>query len=267
MLVQYHGNGHYRGSEIYKMILEAGKLLPPPIDLMVNASLFLDFDGTLVEIAVRPEFVHVGQRLRQLMAQLHTKLSGRLAIISGRSVENIRALFPDAPFVVAGSHGAELSVGETVYRAEPLRLDGVALRLLQGLRERHPGILIEIKPLGLALHYRQAPQAKEDCYRFASDLAARTGLAMQPGKKVIELKLADHDKGTALLALMRQPPLCDGHPLFIGDDETDEVGFRAAAALGGAGVLVGEVRSTAALFRLANVERTLTWLEIAGAAA
>jgi trehalose 6-phosphate phosphatase len=235
---------------------------------MVNASLFLDFDGTLVEIAVRPDFVHVEQRLRRLIAQLHAKLSGRLAIISGRSVENIRALFPDAAFVVAGSHGAELSgAGETVHRAQPPRLDDAALRLLKDLRARHPGVLVETKPFGLALHYRQAPDAQDACYRFAGDLAARTGLAMQPGKKVIELKPAGHDKGTALRALMRQAPLCDGRPLFIGDDETDEAGFRAATALGGTGVLVGEVRSTAARFRLDDVEHTLAWLEIAGAAA
>jgi trehalose 6-phosphate phosphatase len=243
---------------------EARELPPPPAGLLRDASLFLDFDGTLVAIAARPDAVAVEHRLHVLLQKLGDRLDGRLAIVSGRAAANIRILLDDPALVIAGSHGAEiLRPGGAVIAHKARPLDAVAQALLQGLTARYPQVLVERKPLGLALHYRQAPEAEAECRRVAEQIGAHMGLAAQPGKKVIELRIAGADKGTALNALMREPPLQGGRPVFIGDDETDEAGFRAAALLGGVGVLVGDMRATAAAFRLADVDRTLAWLESA----
>jgi trehalose 6-phosphate phosphatase len=243
---------------------EARELPPPPASLLRNASLFLDFDGTLVTLAARPDAVAVEHRLHMLLARLGRRLDGRLAIVSGRAAGNISTLLDRPALIIAGSHGAEiLRPGGAIVAPQARPLDAVAQALLHGLSARHPRVLIERKPLGLALHYRQVPEAEAECRRVAEQIGARAGLTPQPGKKVIELRIAGTDKGTALTALMREEPMRGGSPVFIGDDETDEAGFRAAAALGGAGVLVGDTRATAAVFRLTDVDGTLAWLESA----
>jgi trehalose 6-phosphate phosphatase len=248
-------------------ISEARKLPAPPSHLLDQASLFLDFDGTLVEIAARPDAVSVERRLHDLIRRLQGFLGGRLAIVSGRAAANVCALFDGLSVTVAGSHGGELRwPGGRAVTAPAPRFDAVARALLQGLRQRHPGVLVEEKPLGLALHFRQAPQAEEDCRQTAHAIAGRIGLALQPGKMVMEVKTAGADNGMAVRALMAESPLREGRPLFVGDDETDEAGFRAAADLGGAGILVGETRATAAAFYLPGVDETLAWLEEAVAA-
>jgi trehalose 6-phosphate phosphatase len=132
---------------------------------------------------------------------------------------------------------------------------------ISGLKLLHPGILVEEKPFGLALHFRSAPEAEADCLALAGNLAAQTGLVLQTGKKVIELRQGGADKGTAVLALMARPPMAGGRLVFVGDDDTDEAGFAAASLLGGAGVLVGPARPTAASYQLTSVGQTLDWLE------
>lgn len=241
---------------------EARKLPPPPVTLLRDASLFLDFDGTLVEIAARPDGVAVEQHVRDLLAAVQKRLHGRLAIVSGRAAANLGALLGDSSIIVAGSHGAELCWPDgRIVAPEPQTFDAAARALLQELDAKYPGVLVEYKPLGVALHYRQAPEAEADCHAVAIEIADRTGLLLQSGKMVVELRMACADKGTAVRALMQEAPMREGRPVFIGDDETDEAGFRAAAMLGGAGVLVGEARPTAALYRLAGVDQALSWLE------
>ena len=129
------------------------------------------------------------------------------------------------------------------------------------------GLLIEDKPLGVALHYRRRPEAAERCNAAAAELARRHGLHLQTGKMMVEVRAAGGDKGTAIRALLREPEMAGTRPVFMGDDHTDEPGFVAAAELGGAGVLIGERRETAALYRLEGVEATLAWLEAASAEA
>ena len=131
------------------------------------------------------------------------------------------------------------------------------------LRRQHSKILVERKPFGVALHYRQAPEAEQHCRALAMELANETGLQLQSGKMVLELKAPGADKGSALSLFMAGSEMSGTRPVFVGDDETDEAGFEAAARLGGAGVLVGPLRSSAAAFRLPDVESTLRWLETA----
>lgn len=246
-------------------IAAAAALAPPPADLLEGASLFLDFDGTLVEIAPRPDAVAVDARLRRLIAGLATRLDGRIAIVSGRGAGEIDALFGGAGFPIGGSHGAELlGVDEAVQPGRPAALDTVLERLNRFAAD-HPGVIVEAKPLGAGLHFRGAPHAEAASRALAEHLAEASGLTLQEGKMVFELR-APGDKGRAIAALMALPRFAGSRPLFMGDDLTDEPGFAAVDGLGGAGVLVGPMRPTAATYRLPDVAAVLHWLDSPGGA-
>ena len=238
----------------------AALLAPPPAHLADGASLFLDFDGTLVEIAPRPDAVAVDAPLRQLVARLVARFDGRVAIVSGRGAAEIDALFGGLDCPIVGSHGAELrGVAQAEMPARPVALDDVAARF-QALAETLPGLVVEIKPLGVGLHYRGLPAAEAEARALAEELAGATGLTLQRGKMVFELR-APGDKGRAIAALMGAMPFAGSRPVFLGDDLTDEPGFATVARLGGAGVLVGPVRGTEAAYRLPDVASALRWLE------
>lgn len=234
---------------------------PPPGGLLRGASLFLDFDGTLVDLAPTPDGVIVGEHLRDLLATLSDRLGGRIAILSGRSVAEIAAFLHPVAIAIGGSHGLELRRIDGGHDApdRPDGLDGVIDRM-KAFAADWPGVLVEEKPLGAALHYRGAPEAEAACRRLAHEAAELTGLALQPGKMVFELKPEGGDKGRALGLFMADPLFQGTRPIFLGDDLTDEPGFAAAAAAGGAGILIGEPRETAATWRLDGVEAVLAWL-------
>jgi len=236
----------------------------PPEDLLRGASLFLDLDGTLVEFALHPESVVIDARLSALLWKLAERLDGRMAMISGRSVDQVIALLGHPPFAIAGSHGLEMRWpnGRSLAVPRPERLSEVEAEMTQ-LATRHAGLLVERKPFSAALHYRMAPDLEDQCRQLANDLELRTGLQLQAGNMVYELKAPWADKGTALTFLMAGSDMSGARPVFIGDDFTDEAGFVAAASLGGAGVLVGAPRSSAATYRLDSVAATLAWLEAA----
>jgi len=239
----------------------------PPAGLLRDSSLFLDFDGTLVEIAERPDAVLVSERLGHVLATLFDRLHGRMAVISGRPAAQIRALL-DLPVIVVGSHGLEFD-GTLSRLGSTSRPAGLAeaLAIMNELAAARPGVVVEDKPFGVALHFRQRPAAEAESLAIASELARKHGLHLQPGKMMIEVRAGGGDKGTAIRALMAEPELVDRRPVFMGDDLTDEPGFIAAAQLGGAGILVGERRESAAQFRLDGVEAALAWLEAASAKA
>jgi trehalose 6-phosphate phosphatase len=239
----------------------------PPHSLLEGAALFLDFDGTLVDLVRTPDAVLVDERLTRLLAELSERLDGRLAIISGRPVATLRELLPPA-LALVGSHGMEFvsSDGTIDVPLRPAVFAEIVDRMEQLAAER-AGLIVEDKPLGAALHYRQSPEAEAACVELASALAEEHGLHLQPGKMMIEVRTPGGDKGTAIERLMREPDLRGARPLFMGDDVTDEPGFAAAARLGGAGILVGADRPTAARYRIADVAATLAWLEAAAAKA
>jgi trehalose 6-phosphate phosphatase len=251
-------------------LVEAGGDAPlpvPEVGMLEGASLFLDFDGTLVEIAAHPGAVVVTDRLRSLMIQLAARLPGRLAIISGRPIGQLKQLLGPMPLAFGGSHGMELlwPDGTAVQPARPTALAPV-LQEFRRLQKSHTAIVIEQKPYGVALHYRNEPRAEAVCRALATSLAQSSGLELQAGKMVFELRAPGADKGGALKALLAGPGMAGTLPVFIGDDDTDETAFVAAAELDGAGILVGPARPTAARYRLASVTATLAWLEAAGAA-
>ncbi len=215
--------------------------------------MFLDFDGTLAPIADTPDGVVVDSDLIALLARLRDMLDGRVAIVSGRSIETLRDLgFGD--FLLAGTHGLEFAEPGAQVEAAPRQAAiDEAEAAFNAFAHEKPGLLVERKSISVGLHFRRAPQWGEDAGELARSLAARLGLHVQPGKMLYELRPGGADKGSAVHALMARHPMSGGTPLFIGDDVTDEEGFAAAVQLGGAGVLVGPQRSTLASFSLEQV--------------
>ena len=135
--------------------------------------------------------------------------------------------------------------------------------LLAAFAARDSALLVEDKPLGVALHYRAGPAHGPDADALARTLADTHALRFQPGKMMAEVRSPGGDKGAALDALCREPHMASARPLFLGDDETDEPAFAAARRHGGRGILVGHVRDTSATHRLPDVAATLDWLEAA----
>lgn len=237
---------------------------PPPLSRLAPAALFLDFDGTLVELAEAPGAISVPSGLKPLLDRLSERLGGRLAIVSGRAVGDLRRHLAGSAAILSGSHGAELHYadGRSIPVSAPPGLAS-ARESVRRFAAGGEGLLVEDKPAGVALHYRLAPERAEEADAFLEALAERSGLALQRGKMVAELRPHGADKGAALRLLMAEPPFAGARPVFVGDDLTDEDAFRAAAALGGEGVLVGPARPTAARWRLDGVAGVTSWLEAA----
>ncbi len=237
--------------------------IPPP-DLLQRASLFLDFDGTLTEIADRPDRVRVDEDLLALLDALKMQLDGRVALVSGRAVDDLAERLPGRALAAAGSHGCEFVWPDG--RRETPEPQSVLAELIAEAHvfaRTRPGVLVEPKPLGVAIHYRQAPHHQDASHAFADSLLSRGAFVLQPGRMVIELKPAGADKGGAVRRLMRDAPFSDGVPVFVGDDRTDEAGFIAVREMGGAGILVGPPRETAAMHRLPDVNAVRRWLGVA----
>ncbi|MCY7279968.1 MAG: trehalose-phosphatase [Sphingomonas bacterium] len=235
-------------------------LPPPSTTLLDGASLFLDFDGTLVNFVIDPAAAEADQRLRALLCALSTRLDDRLAILSGRSLDDVTARIGLGAIPMAGSHGLERrSADGHVTRAPIPPTLAIATHAARDFATAHD-LLLEPKAAGVALHYRDSQHAEAAVDAFAHRLAEQTGLELQKGKCVRELKVLGANKGDAVRAFMTEPPFLVGSPVVVGDDLTDEHAFIAAAALGGHAILVGDARPTAAQFRLPTVEATLAWL-------
>jgi trehalose 6-phosphate phosphatase len=208
--------------------------------LCPSCALFLDFDGTMVDIAPQPHAVHVPQPLIETLRWLDDELGGAVAVISGRPIAQIDQLLEPMRLAVAGVHGAERRGANgdvTLLSTHPLEhVEQVA----RALAAEHAGLLVENKRGSLALHYRQAPALEELCVQAMQDAVAESpGLSLLRGKMVVEAKPGGASKGRAIEAFMAEPPFAGRTPVFIGDDITDEVGFATVQRLGGLGIKVG----------------------------
>ncbi|HVC62523.1 MAG TPA: trehalose-phosphatase [Acetobacteraceae bacterium] len=211
--------------------------LPP----FAIAALLLDLDGTLLDIAPRPDAVVVAPGLPATLRALRDRLGGALAIVTGRPVETVDALLGDAPYAVAGEHGGAMrhAPGEALHRP-PLPAPPAAWRqVAERLAASHPGVLLEHKARGFALHFRAAPDAGP-ALRDALTAMLRGSAAFEllPAHMLWEVRPRGADKGKAVHALMARAPFAGRKPVFIGDDVTDEDAINAARALGGAGFQV-----------------------------
>jgi trehalose 6-phosphate phosphatase len=234
----------------------------PPALRARRTALFLDLDGTLAPFAPRPQDVAPERRRTILLRRLRAALGGRLAVVSGRGLEEIDRILEGAAPIAAGVHGLVRRTGAgVVVSASPHPELGRAERALRWFAAQDPGLLVESKGLSVTLHFRLAPAYADQARTLARRLAARAGLVLLAGALAVELRSPGPSKGDALRAFMGEAPFAGARPVFVGDDVTDEDGFAAASELGGYGVKVGRTSATAASFSLPNVEAVLGWLE------
>lgn len=235
---------------------------PAPPDLSRNA-LFLDLDGTLLDIQERPHAVRASEELRDLLWRVTKAASGALAIITGRTIADATSILHGSPYFIAGVHGFEMQRGASIVRdaADLSRLDSARIDVRDLLQRHAIPALVEDKQASLALHYRHAPESADAVKRVARGIASQWGLRVLEGKMVVELIASARTKGHALTVFMAAPPFSGRIPIAIGDDHTDEDAFAAAARLGGGGVLVGERRQSSAIHTLAGPAAVIAWLK------
>lgn len=237
---------------------------------LINTAFFFDFDGTLVELAARPDAIHVPPPLPGLLDELHRLSQGAVAIVSGRAIADLDTYLQMPELPAAGLHGAERRDARGVMvrtGCADARLAHME-RELTDLVQRNTGLLLESKGAALALHYRNAPEhepvARDAVQRLVAAHADRYEL--QAGKMIYEIKPKGVDKGGALQAFLSEPPFIGRTPFFAGDDLTDEHGFAVVNARNGWSIKVGD-GPTAARARMASVDVLRAWLEQTVAAA
>jgi len=227
-------------------------------------ALFLDVDGTLLDFARRPDAVEPSAGLTDILRRLEFKLGGALALISGRAVDDLDRIFDPLRLPTGGQHGLERRDAEGALHVADVAhaLEGIRPQL-RDFVDRHEGALLEDKGAALALHYRMAPAAEAAARTLVESLTAnRDELHYLAGKMVFEIKPCAVDKGVAIASFMAEAPFSGRMPVFLGDDVTDEDGFRFVNQTGGLSVRVGQSQDSAARFALPDVPAVLDWLQI-----
>jgi trehalose 6-phosphate phosphatase len=221
--------------------------VPVPRSLVPHLSetaILLDIDGTLVDLAPTPREVWVAPGLARTLNRLLKRTSGALALVSGRSLNDIDLIFAPEQFPAVGGHGAEMRLStdsEAVASHAPPMDRELKLRLA-AIAKLSPGILLEDKGYSLALHYRLAPHAEKAIYEAVSLIRAdlpNAPIEVLPGKCVCEIKHSGFNKATGVRELMTHEPFKGRYPIFIGDDVTDEAVFGIMPDLGGLAFSVG----------------------------
>jgi trehalose 6-phosphate phosphatase len=236
--------------------------LPVPKPLLRDQALFLDFDGTLVDIAVAPNLIQPPAGLPRLLCGLSELLNGAVAVISGRSLDELIHLLAPFSGALGGQHGLERRRSDGNMLRCPVAPGIVRSRsVLASFAARHDGVMLEDKGGALALHYRQAPLLAAACRAFVECLVSANGGALKAieGKMVLEVMPRSAGKGKAIAAFLSEPPFRGRVPVFVGDDTGDEDGFAVVDRLGGISARVG-AGATIARHRLADPSAVLAWL-------
>ncbi|WP_279482557.1 trehalose-phosphatase [Aureimonas sp. SK2] len=237
--------------------------LPPTLDPDRHA-LFIDFDGTLVELVDRPEDVRISRQAVERLAELQRACSGAFALLSGRRIADLDHFLSPLAFAAGGVHGLERREepgGAVVPLAGPAGLDPVRLILSVGVTEE-PRLRLEDKGTALVIHYRGYPELEDAAMELVNrSVRDEPGFAVMKGDNIVEVHLGGMDKGKALAAFMTREPFVGRVPVYLGDDTTDEFGFAAVKALNGVSVKVGNGPSEAD-YRLAGVDSVHRWLGV-----
>jgi trehalose 6-phosphate phosphatase len=226
---------------------EAPDAVPVPRSLVPHLSecaILLDIDGTLLDLAPTPREVWVPPGLAKTLSRLLARTSGALALVSGRSLNDIDLIFAPEEFPAVGGHGAEMriSVDSEAVATHAPPMDKELKRRLAVIAKLSPGILLEDKGYSLALHYRLAPHAEKAIYAAVSLIRAdlpNAPIEILPGKCVCEIKHSGFTKATGVRELMMHEPFKGRRPIFIGDDVTDETVFAIMPELEGLAFSVG----------------------------
>src|SRR3977135_2668688 len=226
---------------------DSPETIPVPASLVPHlnqTAILLDIDGTLLDLAPTPREVWVPPGLSKTLNRLLMRTSGALAMVSGRSLNDIDLIFAPDQFPAVGGHGAEMRIeadSEAVATHAP-PMDKELKRRLAAIARLSPGILLEDKGYSLALHYRLAPHAEKAIYAAVSLIRAdlpNAPIEVLPGKCVCEIKHSGFDKASGVRELMVHEPFKGRRPLFVGDDVTDETVFSIMPELGGLAFSVG----------------------------
>ncbi|WEX11415.1 trehalose-phosphatase [Chelativorans sp. AA-79] len=225
-------------------------------------AIFLDFDGTLADLAERPDEVSVPAATRAALERLVEATQGALAIVTGRPIDDIDHYLAPLRLPVAGVHGLErrTAAGARMTAAVDEEKFASVRGRLQAFVDAHPGLLLETKRGSMALHYRQRPELGDASIAAVHEAVnGSKGFHLLHGKMVIEVKGGKATKADALAAFMQEEPFCGRVPVFAGDDVTDEDAFRRIAVIKGISIKIGG-GSTAALFRTEGTASFREWL-------
>ncbi len=229
----------------------------PPL-LRPDSALFLDFDGTLAEIAPRPVDVTTPPGLPELLLRLQPLLQDAVAVISGRPLMDVHRYLHPARLHGAGLHGGELGFKDRPMLRSEADLSALA-RELHDCFGSDRRLVIEDKKVTVSLHFRLAPERAQECIETMRRLASPLGLDVILGKAIVEARPHGLDKGRAIAQLMQAAPFSGRQPVFVGDDATDEDGFAYVLGEEGIAVKVGEGESRAP-HRLPDVAAVHDWL-------
>lgn len=238
-------------------------MMHPPPAPSLDWCLFIDVDGTLIELAETPFDTSASAELKELLGTVAGKLGGALALVSGRSIEYLDALFAPLRLPAAGLHGVERRKASGVLQGASFndsQLDR-ARAALALLVQSHAGTLLEDKGRTVAIHYRMAPHFEPELRQAVLGIAAQLGpnYHVQSGSMMLEIKPRGFDKGAAVKAFLQEPPFSGRTPVYAGDDLTDIDGFRAVEVQGGISIAVGE--RVQAQFHLEGPAQVREWLE------
>ena len=231
---------------------------------LAGHALYLDIDGTILDLAPSPDRVEVPVWMVPLLQRLWLKLDGAVAFVSGRNIAAIDALFEPLKLPAIGVHGGEIRIGGgPVVIDESLMAElQAALPLLHDAIAHVHGVYLENKRCAIALHYRSVPERGREVLKIAELVVAGLGpaFAVLVGKCVVEIRPRHLTKGAGLRRLMEQEPFRGRSPIFAGDDVTDEDAFEVVNRFGGISVRVGEAAPSAATYRLADPDQLRQWL-------
>jgi trehalose 6-phosphate phosphatase len=253
-----------RGPQISRRAMDVMDIAAPPLvsDLR-QCAILLDVDGTILDIAPSPPQVWVPSGLRNTLSRLADLSRGAVALVSGRTINDIDLIFSPLQLPVIGVHGAEIRAsadGDIQTRVMPV--SKALKRKLATAAELGPGILVEDKGYSLALHYRLAPEKGPAVLTAITKICATApaeAVEILPGKLVVEVKPAGINKGDAVCALMQHPPFAGRQPIFIGDDTTDVPVFGVIPKFGGQAYSVGGIIADVD-GHFATPEAVRTWL-------